>query len=170
MRYFELLQLPIQFRPDLQKVQANYFKLIRLLHPDQYVGGTETESQVAHQLSAEVNEAYRVLSDPDDCMEYILKNTGYLKEGGETEFKLPPAFLMQMMEWNEALEDASTPEKYQSVAQQLQALLKLWDDELHPTLIQSPPPLDQPDVMQKILIYYQKRHFVLRMLGRKNEL
>jgi len=55
--------------------------------------------------SAQLNEAYRVLRDPLRRAQYLCELAGYptVDQPGTS---MEPAFLMQQIEWREALEDA----------------------------------------------------------------
>ena len=82
--------------------------------PTGMVQGSDTDRRLALQRATQVNEAYRVLRDPqrraaDLC---ALRGVDLQVESNTT---MPPAFLMQQMEWREALDDAHS-------AQQIDAL------------------------------------------------
>jgi molecular chaperone HscB len=57
------------------------------------------------QMATQVNEAYRTLKSPVLRAKYLLELNG-VDVGFETNTAMPPDFLMQQMEWREALEDA----------------------------------------------------------------
>jgi molecular chaperone HscB len=59
------------------------------------------------QWSVRVNEAYRRLRDPLQRAAYLCELRG-VPVGLHDNTAMPPAFLMQQMEWREALEGAAT--------------------------------------------------------------
>jgi molecular chaperone HscB len=102
---FAVLGLPRRFGLDLKAAEARHLELSKTLHPDRYVGAAPNERKLALSRAVEVNEAWRMVRDPIKRAEAILKMEG--KQVGETnEPKPPPAFLMEVMEAREDLENA----------------------------------------------------------------
>lgn len=101
--YFELYGLPVSFHPDQAAVKNKYYELSRLYHPDRYAATGGEGMADALRNAAHNNAAYKTLRDTDATMAYILKLHGVLEE--EEKYTLPPAFLMEMMELNEAVSD-----------------------------------------------------------------
>ena len=103
--HFALFQMTPAFAIDAAALDAAYRELQGRVHPDKFASATDTEKRVAMQWATRANEAYQTLKNP-------LKRAGYLCElngvdlGIESNTAMPPAFLMQQMEWREALEDA----------------------------------------------------------------
>jgi molecular chaperone HscB len=58
------------------------------------------------QWSTRANEAYQTLKDPLKRAIYLLESRG-ADIGAENNTAMEPAFLMQQMEWREAVEDAT---------------------------------------------------------------
>jgi molecular chaperone HscB len=59
------------------------------------------------QWSVRINEAYQRLKDPLKRASYVCELQG-AHINAENNTAMPPAFLIQQMEWREALEDATT--------------------------------------------------------------
>lgn len=103
---FELFGVPRQFTQDRAQLDARWKDLQREAHPDKFAAQGAAAQRVAMQWSVRINEAYQRLKDP-------LKRASYLCElngapiGAEDNTAMPPAFLMQQMEWREALDDAA---------------------------------------------------------------
>jgi molecular chaperone HscB len=76
LNHFELLGVTPEFDLDADRLRQGYLQVSRGIHPDQH-GGAEDNSVSLH-LSAQVNEAYRVLSDPVLRAEYLLELAGGL--------------------------------------------------------------------------------------------
>ena len=104
---FELLGLTPAFAIDEAQLVARWKALQSQVHPDKFVASTAAEKRVAMQWSVRINEAYQRLKNP-------LKRAAYLCElfgapvRAEDNTAMPTSFLMQQMEWREALEDATT--------------------------------------------------------------
>src|SRR5262249_20015701 len=82
-----------------------YRELQSRVHPDRFAAATEAERRVAMQWATQANEAYRTLRDPVARARYLLGLKGY-DTGEETNTSMPPDFLMQQMEWREAVQEA----------------------------------------------------------------
>ena len=103
--YFQLFQLPQQFDIDLTKLETSYRAIQTASHPDRYVTASDSEKLVAIQTATSANEAYKILKNPALRAEYLLSQQGIIAIA-ETNTAMPADFLMQQMEWREAIEDA----------------------------------------------------------------
>lgn len=101
--YFEILEMPLSFRPDLSELKNNYYRLIKAYHPDHYTIADENIQEEALFMSGEVNTAYKVLSDEQSRLSYLLHFLEVLKDG-EHEV-MSEEFLMEIMDINEAIFD-----------------------------------------------------------------
>jgi molecular chaperone HscB len=104
--HFELLGLPLAYRVDPARLETGYRALQSQVHPDRFAAGSEAERRVAMQWAARANEAYRTLRDPVGRARYLLSLKGF-DTGEETNTAMPADFLMQQMEWREAVADAT---------------------------------------------------------------
>jgi molecular chaperone HscB len=108
--YFALFGLERRFDLDEAELQSRYLELSRQTHPD--FAGADAEAQMrAMEVSARVNEAYRVLADPEQRGKYLLTLVSGAEGPGEhalTPFSeaLPEGFLEEMMGVHEQLEEA----------------------------------------------------------------
>jgi molecular chaperone HscB len=102
---FTLFGLPRRFAQERADIDARWKDLQRQAHPDRHAQHGTAAQRVAMQWSVRINEAYQRLKDP-------LKRAAYLCElggapiGAEDNTAMPAAFLMQQMEWREALDEA----------------------------------------------------------------
>jgi molecular chaperone HscB len=116
---FVLFGLEPGFTLDRQAVDARWKQLQREVHPDRFAAQGQAAQRVAMQWSVRINEAYNRLKDP-------LKRAAYWCElqgapvNAESNTAMPPAFLMQQMEWREALDDANTEDALQTLWDQTQ--------------------------------------------------
>ena len=103
--HFELLGLPVRFSVDPTSLERGYRELQTRVHPDKFAAATEPERRVAMQWAARANEAYRTLRHPVERARYLLGLKGFDTEE-ESNTAMPPDFLMQQMEWREAVAEA----------------------------------------------------------------
>ncbi len=116
---FTLFGLPPKFSLDRAALDACWRHLQARVHPDRFAAEGATAQRLAMQWSVRVNEAYRRLRDPLTRAAYLCELRGAPIDA-HNNTAMPPAFLMQQMEWREALEEAAD-------ATEVQAL----DDEVH---------------------------------------
>ena len=111
---FELFGLPQQFSQDRAALDARWKTLQREAHPDKFSAEGPAAQRVAMQWSSRINEAYQRLKDP-------LKRAAYLCELGgaptqaHSNTAMPAPFLMQQMQWREALDDAQTAQELETL-------------------------------------------------------
>ncbi|MBW8459618.1 MAG: Fe-S protein assembly co-chaperone HscB [Thiobacillus sp.] len=103
--HFELFGLPQSFALDRDKLDAAYRELQNTVHPDRFAAQPEAEQRVAMQWATQVNEAYQTLRHAVNRGVYLLKLQG-IDAFDASNTRMAPAFLMQQMEWREAIEDA----------------------------------------------------------------
>ena len=105
MNYFELFGLNPQFSIDLSKLESNYRAIQATSHPDRFVTCTSAEKLQSMQTATLANEAYLSLKSPALRASYLLDLQG-IDAVHETNTHMPHDFLMQQMEWREAMDDA----------------------------------------------------------------
>lgn len=103
--HFELFGLPPRFAIDLDALERAYKDVQSRVHPDRFASGTAAERRVAMQWATRANEAYATLRSPQRRAAYLVERAG-VPINAETNTAMPPAFLMQQMEWREALDEA----------------------------------------------------------------
>ena len=105
MNYFELFGLTPQFSIDLTKLETNFRAIQSTSHPDRFVTCTSAEKLQSMQTATLANEAYLILKSPALRANYLLGLQG-IDAIHETNTNMPHDFLMQQMEWREAMDDA----------------------------------------------------------------
>lgn len=103
--HFELFGLPTAYALDRGKLDAAYRELQNAVHPDRFAAQPEAEQRVAMQWATQVNEAYQTLKHPVNRGVYLLSLHG-IDALHASNTNMAPAFLMQQMEWREAIEEA----------------------------------------------------------------
>ncbi len=104
---FELFGVPQRFAQDRAALDARWKELQREAHPDKFAAQGAAAQRVAMQWSVRINEAYQRLKDPMRRAAYLCELHGAPIQA-EDNTAMPAAFLMQQMEWREALEEAQS--------------------------------------------------------------
>lgn len=104
--HFELFHLPMRFDMDMGALNAAYHEVQLRVHPDKFASASDAEKRVAMQWATRANEAYQVLKHPLKRAKYLCELHGVDLQT-ESNTAMPPAFLMQQMEWRESLEEAN---------------------------------------------------------------
>lgn len=116
--HFELFQMPVMFEIDAQQLDAAYREVQGRVHPDKFVTATDAEKRVAMQWATRANEAYQTLKNPLKRAMYLCELNG-VDLATESNTNMPTTFLMQQIEWREALDEARDT-KNQSALEQLE--------------------------------------------------
>jgi molecular chaperone HscB len=100
---FRLFGLEPRFELDAEALRKRLLKLSRRLHPD-FFGADPEARALAERNSAELNDAFARLSNDYTRADHLVAARG--GPGSDAERQMPQAFLMEVMEWNETLEEA----------------------------------------------------------------
>ena len=104
--FFQLFGLPASYRIDSVLLDQHYHALQVQVHPDKFSHLSEAERRVSMQWATRVNEAYQTLGNPIKRARYLLSLCG-VDTQEETNTIMPAEFLMQQMEWREAIQEAA---------------------------------------------------------------
>jgi len=102
--YYEFFDLPRRLALDPEELKNRFYTLSRLLHPDRYTRRSEQEQRFSLEASSILNDAYRVLKDPIQRAEYVLRQEGY-PVGDQRNRDVPPELLEEVFELNMALDE-----------------------------------------------------------------
>jgi len=102
--YFVLFQLPLTLPVDVNTLNAQYQRLQRQFHPDNYVLSSDYEKAVIMQKSATINNAYRTLKDPIKAAEYRVSLESINIDAEHNTIR-DPEFLGEQFELREKLDD-----------------------------------------------------------------
>lgn len=167
MNYFEIFELPVQYALDAEALKRTYIKKSRQYHPDYFIHASEEEQAMALQKSSELNQALKVLLDPDTRLKYILQIAGVLEE--EEKYSLDRVFLMEVMDINEQLmelEMEADPSMAENIKKQTHALL----DESYQdvaTMLEAPKAVDfTQEALLQLKGYYFKKKYLQRILDK----
>jgi molecular chaperone HscB len=103
--YFELFGLPPRYRIDRAQLDAAFRDVAARVHPDKFANAADADRRAAMQWSTAVNEGYQALKSPIKRAEHLLKLAGH-EVNAHTNTAMPREFLMQQMQWREALDEA----------------------------------------------------------------
>lgn len=103
--HFELFGIPAHYQIDLIHLEQAYRDIQSQIHPDKFAHLSDAERRLSMQWSTQANEAYQTLKLPLGRARYVLYLNG-IEINEETNTAMSPAFLMQQMEWREAIGDA----------------------------------------------------------------
>jgi molecular chaperone HscB len=103
--HYDLFQLPPKFDVDMAALDTAYRDVQGQVHPDRFINATDAEKRVAMQWATRANEAYQTLRNPQKRAQYLCELNGVDLQT-ESNTAMPMDFLMQQMEWREALGEA----------------------------------------------------------------
>ena len=102
---FTLFGLPARQALPRAELDARRRDLQARVHPDRFASEGAAAQRVATQWAVRVNEAYACLKDPVARAAYLCEQRGVAVDA-ERNTAMPAAFLMQQMQWREALDEA----------------------------------------------------------------
>ncbi|HQO30411.1 MAG TPA: Fe-S protein assembly co-chaperone HscB [Accumulibacter sp.] len=103
--HFALFGLPRAFRIDSQLLEQRYRDLQAQVHPDRHASGSDSDRRLSLQWATRVNEAVQTLRAPLSRAQYLLKLAAHDSGNGQ-QAALPADFLVEQMEWREAVAEA----------------------------------------------------------------
>ncbi len=137
--HFALFGLAPLFRVDSLSLDKRFREIQARVHPDRFAHAGESERRVSLQWATRVNEAYQTLKNPLARAQYLLELAGR-RADTESNTSMPPEFLMEQMEWREAVAEAREAQEYgeleqlhfrvrQRMSKRYEQLAELLDDQ-----------------------------------------
>jgi molecular chaperone HscB len=102
---FTLFGLPQRQLLDRAELDARRRELQAHVHPDRFASEGAAAQRIAMQWAVRVNQAWQRLKDPVSRAAYLCELRG-VPVDAERNTAMPAPFLMQQMQWREALEEA----------------------------------------------------------------
>jgi molecular chaperone HscB len=118
---FTLFGLQPGFALERAALDERWKTLQRQAHPDRFAAQGAAAQRVAMQWSVRINEAYQRLKDPLKRAAYWCELNGAPIKA-ESNTAMPPAFLMQQMEWRESLAEAGNAAAIEALLDETQAV------------------------------------------------
>ena len=104
---FDLFGLSRSYAQDRAALDAAWKALQRQAHPDKFAAEGAAAQRLAMQWSVRINEAYQRLKNPLQRAAYLCELHGAPIQA-HSNTAMAPEFLMQQIEWREALDEAAT--------------------------------------------------------------
>lgn len=169
--HFTVLGLEERYALDPDALRSRYLERTRATHPDRAAHQSYAEQAAALRDSSAVNEAFRVLRDPVLRLHYLLQRYGLLTEAGDATAgaELSPEFLLEMMDFNEALDEL--PEGTESEhAEQLAAEIRTKLAEREAQMVAAghafDSAADKAEALRPAVQAYLERQYLLRLAQR----
>jgi molecular chaperone HscB len=113
---FTVLGVPPRYAVDLAAAEASYKDLSRQVHPDRFATADPRARRASLARTVQLNLAWRTIKDPIRRAEYLLtragidvdsgKKTSHDDGKGTQKIGAPPAFLLEILELNDELNEA----------------------------------------------------------------
>lgn len=163
MNYFELFDLPVSLQVDKKELNTKYIALQKQYHPDFFSKSDIAEQEEMLQKSSMINRGYKVFSNEDDTIKYVLELKELLTDN--EKYDLPPDFLMEMMEINETL-----AEPQDSEMEEMETKMSQMQNQLYQS-VQNIVENYNDDITtnEQLLVvkdYYYKKKYLERILER----
>ena len=145
-------------------VKKRYYANSKQYHPDFFTTDSSDKQDEILHLSSQNNEAYKILSDEDLRMKYILELKGILTEENKNE--IPQEFLMEMMEFNEKLMELEfdfDPKVLESTVKELQDIENQIRKEVNHILAKNTIEETSETELFEVKNYYLKKRYILRI-------
>lgn len=159
MNYFELFEIPVHLKVNTAELKQKFYSLSKKYHPDYAARGSEEQQGKALDMSAILNKAWNTFQDTDATIKYVLREKGLLEE--EEKYELPPAFLMEVLEINEALMDAGPGNK-----PELQTQIDNLQNEIYEPVKDIVENYTEDTVAEKELLQVKEYYFKKKYLDR----
>lgn len=150
--FFHLFNLPVRFQIDTTVLEQNFRTLQSQVHPDKFAHLPEVERRVSMQWSTRVNEAYQTLRKPIDRARYLLTLHG-VETQEKTNTAMPVDFLMQQMEWREAIEEVRDSAALDELQSKLQRDVRVLQEQLALTIDDEQDYLAAAGIVRKLKFF-----------------
>lgn len=155
--FFALFDIIPTLRPNPPALRKRFYELSRQYHPDRFPANDKAAQQEALNQTAILNKAYLTLSDEDALLGYVLRREGVVED--EEHYQLPPDFLMEMMELNEAIGEGSGQTE-------LAQALESWETGMAPLRDKYDSGARDTTLLAAMKDYYFRKKYLQRIKGR----
>jgi len=182
--YFSFFGLPRRLVIEPADLEQRFRRLSRQFHPDYFYNASAAERLASLERASYLNDAYRVLKQPLDRAEYLLRLEGLPDVGRHQDAKeLPPGVLEEVFALNEEidgiraareagaaretlrarLDAARRPIEERAVRQetQLQVLFERWDHQMDEGVAAEV----RRQTLEQLRALLQERSYVANLIG-----
>ncbi|KAL9906135.1 iron-sulfur cluster co-chaperone protein HscB-like protein, mitochondrial [Glossina fuscipes fuscipes] len=117
INYFNLMNIAQDFSLDAQSLTKRFRQMQSIVHPDKFSNKSSREQNNSADWSSLINKAYKTLLIPIERGQYLLNLSGL--QLPQDNSALNKEFLMEMMERNEQVEDATNIEDLKKLSKRL---------------------------------------------------
>ena len=125
--YFTFMGFKRKMQLDPKQLEEAFYSLSRKFHPDFYQNSSAKEKTLSLERTAVLNNAFQVLKDPIQRVEYLLDLECPIP--AKERAKTPPALLQEIFEIQEVLESyrqaKATKEEIEKVSQEVLEKIRL---------------------------------------------
>ncbi|RUS90235.1 hypothetical protein EGW08_002016 [Elysia chlorotica] len=126
--YFRLLDEEVTFDLDTKTLGVVFRKTQKLLHPDMFSSKSKEEQQFAEEQSSLLNKAYQTLLKPLSRAIYMLRLHNVTID--EKDTISDPDFLMDIMTFNEQIDEASCASEFNSIEETIGVAIEMCIKEI----------------------------------------
>lgn len=138
----EVFGLAPSLEVDTKALAKSLMRQSRSMHPDFFGGADEATRALAERNTARANAAFELLSDRVALADWWIVKLGGPAEADERQ--MPQAFLMEVLEWNEAIDDAEGADDREVQLAPLAATLNNEREAVLKTIVQAFATLPHP--------------------------
>ncbi len=168
--YFSFYGIPRDFKVDKRALKKKYHALSKEYHPDFHTDKSKEEQNRILELSSFNNEAFKVLSNVQLRMKYLLELKGAIEPEGQG--KIPQDFLMEMMDVNEALMELEfdfDAEKFLATKKGIEEMELALNQGIEATLSNYSEEYSSAEELNEIKKYYFKCRYIWRIRQNLNK-
>ncbi len=162
--YFNFFDLPVSPAIDKAELKKRFYANSKRFHPDFHTLAGDEAREEALEQSTLNNQGYKLLTDDDRRLKHLLDLKGVLGEEGTN--KMPQAFLMEMMDINEALMELQfdeDPTARAKVEKMIADLEYSFDQEVAEVLNHYDDATVSSEDLEKLKDYYLKKRYLRRL-------
>lgn len=162
--YFNFFNLPLSPTVDQAALKKQFYANSKRFHPDFHTLAGDDAQEEALEQSTLNNQGYKILADDDRRLKHLLDLKGVIGEEGTN--KMPQAFLMEMMDINEAMmelqfdEDPAARTKVEGMIADLETE---FDREVEKVLNHYDDATVSTEDLEKLKDYYLKKRYLRRL-------
>lgn len=165
--YFTFFNLPLSPTVDQAVLKKTFYANSKRFHPDFHTLKSDEEREEALEKSTLNNQGYKILANDDKRLKHLLEVKEVL--GPEGSNSVPQAFLMEIMEVNEALMELEFDDD-PAARQKVNTLIEELESDLRQSVTNLINNYDDSTVsnaeLEQLKNYYLKRRYLLRLRNR----